>query len=362
MKIKRHEKEIFTFIEQQFSHFIHENHNINYEVYTTSCYISNGGLKKFLRKIDKILAEDKKITIYVDKKGFKNIDNLNEIEKIVKEHTALSIRIPKPKGNKLFHPKAYAVIAKEQRKGIIVFGSANLSDAGLGEYGNTEIIASTSDEQYIQDFIDWIEELDKSYENLESVREFYENPPKLALIKKGCIFKSAERSTIEKLLMTKYTFEAKVNIGDENDERYHFYDEEKYNEKHKIGKEDGEEKQSDKISFVNSQEYQYLQDCYLRYDPGHLIRWGEFGITIGNQIYWLPDNMIIYLKNEDLGFDDMCNEFRQLLSGGLRETAKKSMQAYLSTRLQEERGEDKAKYKLIDKLKNISYSNFTIHE
>jgi hypothetical protein len=185
MKIKRHEKEIFTFIEQQFSHFIHENHNINYEVYTTSCYISNGGLKKFLRKIDKILAEDKKITIYVDKKGFKNIDNLNEIEKIVKEHTALSIRIPKPKGNKLFHPKAYAVIAKEQRKGIIVFGSANLSDAGLGEYGNTEIIASTSDEQYIQDFIDWIEELDKSYENLESVRKFYEDSTELALIKKG---------------------------------------------------------------------------------------------------------------------------------------------------------------------------------
>jgi hypothetical protein len=106
---------------------------------------------------------------------------------------------------------------------------------------------------------------------------------------------------------------------------------------------------------MKSQEYQYIQDCFLRYDPGHLIDWGELGITIIAKIYWLPDNMIMYLKNKDWGFCDVCEEFKRSLSE-LKETAQVSMQNYLSSELKED-GK-----KSIDDLEKISSDQFTMSE
>jgi hypothetical protein len=278
----------------------------SYKLVVVTCYFNGSSIQKLITDVDTILKDVEidldEVELFLDKRELYVEYRLNP-SNFKNDLKRITLKIPK--SSQLFHPKAYCLmpvnddINIEVAESGLFFGSANLSEKGFGAVKsspNLELMYFTVDGTIISDFYRSLRRIEtyefKSLEDFakmieeESTSEKEKNSLyKWRLIKEGNFVYSGKPGTIEKNLAINYKYQ-KDNDQDIFKTRYYFYDNSSLqnNSENSVG------------DFKQSNEYREILDIFLRYNSTYEVDWGNHGIKILGNYYWLPKTLTNYLK------------------------------------------------------------------
>jgi len=282
----------------------------SYKLVVVTCYFNGSSIKKLITDVDTILKDIEidldEVELFLDKTQLYceySLDRLNFNN--FKRRVTLKI----PKSSQLFHPKAYCLmpvnddINIEVAESGLFFGSANLSEKGFGAANsspNLELMYFTVDGTIISDFYRSLRRIEtyefKSLEDFakmieeESTSEKEKNSLyKWRLIEEGNLVYLVSEGTVENNLSIAYRYQ-KDNDQDPFTRCYYFYD------RDNSSLPNNPENELD--NFKQSNEYIEILDIFLRHNSTYEVNWGNHGIKIFGNYYWLPKTLTDYLKAE----------------------------------------------------------------
>lgn len=326
--------EIIINDENKFDYFQSKIKSLNfsgkssYKLVVVTCYFNINSINKLITDVEKILTDVEKtlkysikldeIELFLDKTQFYIEYSLNpqKLQEKIVNHFKGRVTFKIPKSSQLFHPKAYCLMPINDdinddiniefinAESGLFFGSANLSEKGFGSATsspNQELMYFTVDGKIISDFYRSLRGIatyddDKLLENLakkiEEESTSKENSLyKWRLINEGNFVYRENPGTIEYNLAISYEYHSdNSKTKDTNKKVYYFFD----------NKADDSISTKDKAVnyFKQSNEYREIVDIFLRHNPTYEVKWGELGINIFGNYYWLPKKLTDYLKDE----------------------------------------------------------------
>lgn len=291
----------------------------SYKLVVVTCYFNGISIKKLIKDVDQILKDVgidlDEVELFLDKTELyyeyslphSNFNNFNR---------RITLKIPK--SSQLFHPKAYCLMPAndiniEVAESALFFGSANLSEKGFGAANsspNLELMYFTVDGTIISDFYRSLQRIETyDFKSLKDFAKMIEEKStsekeknslyKWRLIKEGNFVYRGNQGTIENNLAIKYDYQKdKSKTKDESKTVYYFWD----------------NKADDSISprnnpenavvyFKQSNEYREILDIFLRHNQSYEVDWGDHGINILGNYYWLPKTLTDYLNLKDKFID-----------------------------------------------------------
>ena len=266
----------------------------NYHLVLVSCYFKLDSAKDLIDSLQSRLQirlqsrkiRIKRVSIYIDRGSAIDIGK-DEILKWVKENSinlGLDIKLKISKTSNLFHAKAYCLLSEDNKNGSLVLGSANLTNKGLiGTSGNIELLYETYNIEHILAFYKDLESSNAlEFIDVSQLEEFDKENDyyfKFALLQEGYFVKPIESN--KNLLSFKYIF---------NEKGQREYKTEEYN---KLG---FEEKNNHSANYFKNKDIKFaIKKICLKYNPGHNIDWGKYGIKT-DLGYWIPKHIVSYLN------------------------------------------------------------------
>ena len=280
----------------------------SYKLVVVTCYFSGSSITKLITDVDKILKDVgvnlDEVELFLDKT---ELYSEYSIDRSIFNDLKKKITLKIPKNSQLFHPKAYCLmpvnddINIEVAESGLFFGSANLSKKGFGAVNsspNLELMYFTVDGTIISDFYCSLRRIEtyefKSLDDFakmieeESTSEKEKNSLyKWRLIKEGNFVYLVSEGTVENNLAITYEYQ-KDNDQDPLAICYYFYDRDNSSLPN-IPENEVE-------NFKQSNEYIEILDIFLRHNPTYEVNWGNHGIKIFGNYYWLPKTLTDYLQ------------------------------------------------------------------
>jgi hypothetical protein len=280
----------------------------SYKLVVVTCYFNGSSIDKLIEDVDTILKDVEidldEVELFLDKTQLYceySLDRLNFNN--FKRRVTLKI----PKSSQLFHPKAYCLmpvnddINIEVAESGLFFGSANLSEKGFGAVKsspNLELMYFTVDGTIISDFYRSLRRIEtyefKSLEDFakmieeESTSEKEKNSLyKWRLITEGNLVYLHSEGTVEYNLAIAYEYQ-KDDDQDTLKTGYYFYDRDNSSLPNN--------RENEVENFKQSNEYIEILDIFLRHNPTYEVNWGNHGIKIFGNYYWLPKTLTDYLQ------------------------------------------------------------------
>jgi hypothetical protein len=280
----------------------------SYKLVVVTCYFNGSSIDKLIEDVDTILKDVEidldEVELFLDKTQLYceySLDRLNFNN--FKRRVTLKI----PKSSQLFHPKAYCLmpvnddINIEVAESGLFFGSANLSEKGFGAVKsspNLELMYFTVDGTIISDFYRSLRRIEtyefKSLEDFakmieeESTSEKEKNSLyKWRLITEGNLVYLHSEGTVENNLAIAYEYQ-KDDDQDTLKTGYYFYDRDNSSLPNN--------RENEVENFKQSNEYIEILDIFLRHNPTYEVNWGNHGIKIFGNYYWLPKTLTDYLQ------------------------------------------------------------------
>jgi hypothetical protein len=301
----------------------------SYKLVVVTCYFNGSSIHKLIEDVNQILRDVRialdEVELFLDKTElyFEYSLTPQKFKNLNKSRITLKI----PKSSQLFHPKAYCLMPAndiniEVAESCLFLGSANLSEKGFGaakNLPNLELMYFTVDGTIISDFYRSLQRIEtyefKSLEDFakmieeESTSEKKKNSLyKWRLIREGNFFDRENKRTIENNLAINYDYK-KAQSTDKSGKIYYFYDNKTDNS---ISPQNNSE--NEVVDFKQSNEYRGIVDIFLRYNPTYEVDWGNHGIKILGNYYWLPKTLTDYLEDK---FIDLKSEIEELFKNNV---------------------------------------------